>query len=64
MVFLRNPEDFVPKNPPIRGVKKLADAALKELSPELEAMATDLLVDLRISEVRYARTRQRALHAG
>ncbi len=38
MVTLRNPEDFVPKGHPIRGVKKLADAALKEMSPNFDAM--------------------------
>ena len=38
MITLRNPEDFVPKGHPIRAIKKLADAALKAMSPELDAM--------------------------
>lgn len=38
MITLRNPEDFVPKGHPIRLVKKLADAALKELSAEFDEM--------------------------
>ena len=38
MVVLGNPENFVPKKHPIRGVKKLADAALKELSAEFDKM--------------------------
>lgn len=38
MVVLGNPENFVPQKHPIRGVKKLADAALKELSAEFDKM--------------------------
>lgn len=38
MIILRNPEDFVPQGHPIRAVKKLADAALKDLSPEFDRM--------------------------
>jgi hypothetical protein len=38
LITLRNPEDFVPKGHPIRSVKKLADAALKRLSPVFDEM--------------------------
>lgn len=38
LITLRNPEDFVPKKHPIRSVKKLADVALKELSPTFDEM--------------------------
>lgn len=38
MIILRNPEDFVPQGHPIRAVKRLADAALKDLSPEFDRM--------------------------
>jgi transposase len=38
LITLRNPEDFVPKGHPIRSVKKLADAALKKLSPVFDEM--------------------------
>src|SRR6476661_71628 len=38
MITLRNPEDFVPAGHPIRAVKKLADAALKAMSAEFDAM--------------------------
>lgn len=38
MITRRNPEDFVPKGHPIQAVKKLADAALKELSGDLDEM--------------------------
>lgn len=38
MLCLLSPEDVVPPNHPLRGIKKLADAALVELSPEFDAM--------------------------
>jgi transposase len=38
MLVLRSPEDFVPKQHPIRGIKKMADEILQSLSPTLEAM--------------------------
>jgi transposase len=38
MLVLRSPEDFVPKEHPIRRIKKLADEVLRSLSPVLEAM--------------------------
>ena len=38
MLILRSPEDFVPKQHPIRRIKKLADDVLRTLSPTLEAM--------------------------
>lgn len=38
MITLGNPEDFVPKGHPIRAVKKMADAVLKEMSASFEAM--------------------------
>lgn len=38
MLVLRSPEDFVPKQHPIRRIKKLADEILRTLSPTLEAM--------------------------
>lgn len=41
MITLRNPEDFVPQGHPIRAVKKLADAALREMSPLFDAMYSE-----------------------
>jgi len=41
MVVLRSPEDLVPKDHPIRRVKALADAALKEMSPRFDAMYSE-----------------------
>ena len=38
MLALGSPEEMVPKEHPIRRVKTLADAALKAMSAELEAM--------------------------
>ena len=38
MLVLRSPEDFVPKQHPIRRIKKMADEILHSLSPALEAM--------------------------
>jgi transposase len=38
MVVLRSPEDMVPKDHPLRAVKKLADAALKEMSGRFDKM--------------------------
>ena len=38
MLVLRSPEDFVPKQHPIRRIKKLADEVLRTLSPTFEAM--------------------------
>jgi transposase len=38
MLVLRSPEDFVPKQHPIRLIKKIADEILRALSPTLEAM--------------------------
>lgn len=38
MLILRSPEDFVPKQHPIRRIKKLADDVLRTLSPTFEAM--------------------------
>jgi transposase len=38
MLVLRSPEDLVPKDHPLRRVKLLADAAIKELSPVLDGM--------------------------
>ena len=38
MLVLRSPEDMVPKNHPLRAVKELADAALKEMSDRFEGM--------------------------
>jgi transposase len=38
MLVLRSPEDFVPKQHPIRLIKKMADEILQALSPTLEAM--------------------------
>lgn len=38
MLVLRSPEDMVPQDHPLRGVKKLADAALKEMSGRFDAM--------------------------
>src|ERR1041385_2461902 len=41
MLVLRSPEDFVPKQHPIRRIKKMADEILQLLSPALEAMYAD-----------------------
>lgn len=38
MLVLRSPEDFVPKEHPIRRIKKMADEVLRALSPTLESM--------------------------
>src|SRR5688572_8067146 len=38
MLFLRSPETLVPKEHPIRAVKALADAALREMSAKLDGM--------------------------
>jgi len=38
MLFLKSPEQVVPAGHPIRRIKKLADAALRELDPVFEAM--------------------------
>ena len=38
MLVLRSPEDLVPKDHPIRGVKRLADQALKEISNRLDGL--------------------------
>jgi len=38
MLMLRSPEDFVPKQHPIRQIKKMADESLRSLSPTLDAM--------------------------
>lgn len=38
MLVLRSPEDFVPKQHPIRRIKKMADEILASLSSRLEAM--------------------------
>ena len=38
MLFLQSPEDVVPTRHPIRKVKELADAALRELSPVFDTM--------------------------
>ena len=38
MLVLRSPEDFVPKQHPIRRIKKMAYEILRSLSPALEAM--------------------------
>jgi transposase len=38
MLFLQSPETLVPKEHPIRAVKGLADAALREMSGKLEGM--------------------------
>ena len=41
MLILRSPEDMVPADHPLRGVKRLADAALKEMSSRFDAMYAD-----------------------
>jgi len=41
MLVLRSPEDMVPADHPLRGVKRLADAALKEMSRRFDAMYAD-----------------------
>ena len=38
MLALMSPEDMVPKDHPVRRIKKLADDALKDLSPTFDAM--------------------------
>ena len=38
MLVLRSPEDFVPKQHPIRRIKRMADEVLRSLSSALEAM--------------------------
>lgn len=38
MLVLRSPEDFVPKQHPIRRIKKMADEILRSLSPMLQGM--------------------------
>jgi transposase len=38
MLVLRSPEDFVPKQHPIRRIKRMSDEILRVLSPALEAM--------------------------
>jgi hypothetical protein len=38
MIVLRSPEDFVPQDHPIRAVKQLADAALKEMSATFDGI--------------------------
>lgn len=38
MLTLMNPESVVPRDHPIRAIKKLADEALRRLSPELDAL--------------------------
>jgi len=38
MLTLRTPEQMVPKNHPLRGIKRLADEALKEPSPLFDEM--------------------------
>jgi hypothetical protein len=42
MLMLVNPEQRVPSNHPIRRIKPLAEAALKELSPLLEQMYSEM----------------------
>ena len=41
MLCLLSPEDRVPKDHPLRGIKKLADAALAEMSPLFDEMYSD-----------------------
>ena len=41
MVVLRSPEAMVPKDHPLRGVKRLADAALREMSEQFDKMYSD-----------------------
>jgi transposase len=41
MLVLRSPEDMVPPDHPLRGVKRLADAALKQMSSRFDAMYAD-----------------------
>lgn len=38
MLFLRSPESVVPKEHPIRAIKAMADAALREMSAKLDGM--------------------------
>lgn len=38
MLFLRSAEEMVPRDHPLRGIKKLADAALKEMSGRFDKM--------------------------
>ena len=42
MMCLVSPESFVPADHPLRQIKPLADRALKELSPKLDAMYAEL----------------------
>jgi transposase len=42
MLSLQSPEQRVPANHPLRRIKVLADAALKELSPTFDAMYSDV----------------------
>jgi len=37
MLVLRSPEDFVPKQHPIRRIKKMADERFREASPQRPA---------------------------
>jgi len=41
MLVLRSPEEMVPPDHPLQGVKRLADAALKEMSSRFDAMYAD-----------------------
>src|SRR3954469_7170126 len=41
MLCLLSPEDRVPQNHPLRAIKTLAEAALEEISPLLDAMYSD-----------------------
>lgn len=41
MIVLRSPEQMVPKDHPLRGVKRLADAALREMSEQFDGMYAD-----------------------
>ena len=54
MLVLRSPEDFEPKQHPIRRIKKMADEILQSLSPTLEAMYRRSLQEAR----RHAARRQ------
>lgn len=38
MLCLVSPEDRVPKDHPLRAIKRFSDEALKRLSPDLDAM--------------------------
>ena len=41
MLCLLSPEDRVPQNHPLRAIKRLAEAALEEISPLLDAMYSE-----------------------